>query len=116
MDDERRCSTALSPIRGSIPNGPTNGRYKYTANEIDIGWDTSTSSGVVGYEVDREVVGVEQFPVALGKFENTGIRDTNSVALAHAGTATGVLYYVYAIGSDGVESPNDAVIYVSHIG
>lgn len=100
----------LSP--DEIPGNPTGpGRYQIDADHdsVLLSWGAAAGN-VSGYEIYRDVVGVDQGEELLARTTNTSYTDqAHPVSLANSG-AHDLLYWVYAIGPTGVDSAQDLPI------
>jgi hypothetical protein len=101
--------TALSP--DEIPGNPGPGRYRIDADydSVLLSWGAATGN-VSGYEIYRQVVGVDGDQKLLARTTGTSYTDrAHPVSLANSG-AHDLLYWVYAIGPTGLDSAQDILI------
>ncbi|MGH3852294.1 MAG: hypothetical protein ACRDR6_02105 [Pseudonocardiaceae bacterium] len=99
-----------------IPGSPGSGRYQVQADRsVSLAWSPA-SGNVTGYDIYRLVFGVDHVPELIAHGTGTSFTDNSPQAVAHSGTVTGIFYTVYAVGPTEIESPQDVIILVNHIG
>lgn len=92
-----------------IPMVPANGIYHFTNNGgIALSW--SASQNAAAYDVYRLIPAQDQQFQLLITVKTSSYNDDSPEAIKNAHTKQGIAYAIFAVGSSGVENPDDIII------